>query len=94
MPPAMAVIPFSLNTLLVGLLAPALLLGLLPMVDRALAAPVRAVDFAVSIIFLKKLLFFAFGAPSPPNTPAISIGSMDQSPSGDANGLAEAWLGW
>jgi len=47
------------------------------MVDRALAAPVRAVVFALSIIFLKKLLFFAFGAPSPPNTPTDSAWSED-----------------
>lgn len=75
----MPVIPFSLSRLFVGLPAPALLLGLEPMVDLAFAAPVRAVDFAVSIIFLKKLLFFAFGAPRPPNTPSVSIGSTVQS---------------
>jgi hypothetical protein len=47
------------------------------------------------IIFLKKLLFLAFGAPSPPNTPADSIGSMDQSAVGVSSGpVSEAWLGW
>jgi hypothetical protein len=45
--------------------------GLLPefeMVLRAVAAPV----FALSIIFLKKPLFFALGVVSPPKTPALS----------------------
>jgi hypothetical protein len=81
--------------LLVGLPAPALLLGLEPMVDLAFAAPVLAVDFAVLIIFLKKLLFLAFGAPSPPNTPADSIGSIDQSAVVVSSGsIPETWLGW
>lgn len=51
---------------------PALLLGrlVLAMVDRAVAAPVLAVVFADSIIFLKNPLFLAFGASRPPRRPA------------------------
>lgn len=91
----MPVMPLSLNMLLVGLLVPDLLLGLLPIVDLAFAAPVLAVVLAVSIIFLKKLLFFALGAPSPPKIPADSIGSFAQSAvGGDNGGAADAWLLW
>jgi len=61
-------------TLLVGLLLPEE-----PMVDLAFAAPVFAVVFAVAIIFLKKPLFLAFGADSPPRIPALSIGLVVQS---------------
>lgn len=78
------------NMLLVGLCDPARLPGLLllPMVERALAAPVFAVVLADSIIFLKKPLLFAFGVPSPPRTPALSIGSVVQS----ALGVGTGWF--
>lgn len=75
-----------LFSLFVGLLAPDLLPGRLPIVERAVAAPVFAVVFAEAIIFLKKLLFLAFGALKPPNTPASSIGSLFQSAVGVRSG--------
>lgn len=80
-PPVIPVGPLFPKPPLVGLLAPDLLPGLLvlPMVERALAAPVLAVVLADSIIFLKKPLLFAFGVPKPPRTPALSIGSVVQS---------------
>jgi hypothetical protein len=94
-PPAIPVGPLPPNMLLVGLLFPALLPGrlVLPMVERALAAPVFAVVLADSIIFLKKPLLFALGVPRPPSTPALSIGSVVQSALGVGIGtLSEAWL--
>ena len=75
---------------------PARLVGRLladdPIVLLAFAAPVFAVVFAVAIIFLKKPLFFALGAESPPNTPAFSRGFVVQSAT--AVGATEfvAWL--
>jgi hypothetical protein len=77
------------NMLFVGLGGPILLPGrlLLPIVDRALAAPVFAVVLALSIIFLKNPLLFAFGVPSPPKTPALSIGSVVQSALGVGIGM-------
>lgn len=53
-----------------------------PMVERALAAPVFAVVFAVAIIFLKKPDFLAFGADNPPRIPADSRGFVFQSATG------------
>jgi hypothetical protein len=62
---------------------PALLGGLPDAIELlALAAPVFAVVFAVSIIFLKKPLFLALGAESPPSTPAVSNGLVVQSATG------------
>ena len=60
------------------------LLGGLPdaIVLLALAAPVFAVVFAVSIIFLKNPLFLALGAERPPSTPAVSNGLVVQSATG------------
>lgn len=71
------------------------LLGGLPdaMLLLALAAPVFAVVFAVSIIFLKKPLFLALGAESPPSTPAVSKGLVVQSATGVGAGCV-AWLEW
>jgi hypothetical protein len=67
----------------------------LPIVERALAAPVFAVVLAVSIIFLKKPLLLAFGVPKPPRTPALSMGSLVQSALGVGIGIfSEAWLSW
>lgn len=91
----MPVGPLPPNMLLVGLGGPTLLPGrlLLPIVDRALAAPVFAVVLALSIIFLKNPLLFAFGVPNPPKTPALSIGSVVQSALGVGIGMfSEAWL--
>lgn len=92
MPPSMAVTP-SGNTPFLG--EPTRLGGLLPdadpMVLLALAAPVFAVVLAVSIIFLKKPLFFAFGADKPPKTPAFSNGFVVQSAVGVGAGCV-AWL--
>lgn len=86
MPPAIAVGPLPPNILFVGLLLPARLLGrlalALPIVDRALAAPVLAVVLAVAIIRLKKPLRFACGELRPPRIPASSIGSFVQSATG------------
>lgn len=85
--------PLSPIKLLLGLIAPARLLGLLPIVDLALAVPVRAVVFADDIIFLKKLLFFAVGVPKPPNTLEDCSGFWDQSAVGVRGGCeAEPWL--
>jgi hypothetical protein len=62
---------------------PALLGGLPDAIELlALAAPVFAVVFAVSIIFLKKPLFLALGAERPPSTPAVSNGLVVQSATG------------
>lgn len=94
-PPAMPVGPLPPNIALFGLPGPLLLPGrlVLPMVERALAAPVFAVVLADSIIFLKNPLLFAFGVPKPPRTPALSIGSVVQSALGVCTGwFSEAWL--
>lgn len=82
-------LPARLSTLLFGRLTVAL-----PIVERAFAAPVLAVVFAVAIIRLKKpLLLAAWGELSPPSTPASSIESLAQSGSGDViNWFREAWL--
>jgi len=96
-PPAMAVGPLLPKRLFVGLPArlAGRLLAALPIVDLAFAAPVLAVVFAVSIIFLKKPDFFALGAFRPPSTPADSMGSLFQSATGVTTGwLPEAWLSW
>lgn len=53
-----------------------------PMVERALAAPVFAVVFAVASIFLKNPDFLALGAERPPRIPADSIGLTFQSATG------------
>lgn len=93
-PPAIAVTP-SGSMLFRGEAArlEGLLLVVDPIVLLAFAAPVLAVVFAVSIIFLKKPLFFAFGAERPPKMPAFSNGLVVQSATGVGAGCV-AWLEW
>lgn len=80
MPPEIDVTPSGM----IPFLGEPALLGGLPdaIVLLALAAPVFAVVFAVSIIFLKKPLFLALGAERPPSTPAVSNGLVVQSATG------------
>lgn len=83
----MAVTLVTGATLLDGLLVPDELI-----VDLKSAAPDFAVVFAVAIIFLKKPLFLAFGADSPPRIPALSIGLVVQSAVGVGKTGLVAWL--